>query len=227
MAKAITAKSKSKLSKKDLKQDKLVEFTFRAETFYHKNQKLVAGVLTALVVVVLAVIFLNSSQKSARLEQSYQLTLAKMSYGSGNLDQAKQGFQQIVTQFGGQTAGEAKYFLGRIAFEQGDYTTAEAEFNSYLNDYSVDKAIDAAALAGLAATAEAQGQYDKALEHYGQVAKKYPDLAFAPQALQNVARLALKVNQPDQAKQALQKIVDDYPESFAVQQARKDLDALK
>ena len=227
MAKAITAKSKSKLTKKELKQDKLVEFTFKAETFYHKNKTWVIGVSSALAVIILAVVVINSSQKSARLEQSYQLTLAKMNYGSGRVDEAKQGFQQVTTQYSGKVAGEAKYFLGRIAFEQGDYATAATEFTAYVNDYSVDDPMDAAALAGLAATYEAQGNHAQALETYGKAADKYPDIAYAPQALQNVARLALKLNEPDKAKLALQTIVDKYPESTSVTQAKKDLESLK
>ena len=227
MAKALSAKTKGKLSKKDLKQDKLVEFTFKAETFYHKNKSWVVGGAAAVVVIVLAVVIYNSSQKSSRLEQSYQLTMAKMSYGAGKLDDAKQGFQTVKTQFSGSTAGEAQYFLGRIAFEQGDYPAAETEFASYLNDYSVDDELDAAALSGLAAAQEAQGKSDQSIETYTKVADKYPKVAFAPQALQNVARLAQKLNQPDKAKQALQQIVDKYPESSSAQQARKDLDWFK
>ncbi len=227
MAKAIAAKTKGKLTKKELKQDKLVEFTFRAETFYHKNKTWVIGALSALAVIVLAVVFYNSSQKSSRLEQSYQLTMAKMNYGSGKLEEAKQGFQTVKTQFSGNVAGEAQYFLGRIDFEQGDYPAAENEFSTYLKDYSVDNALDAASLSGLAAAQEAQGKLDQALETYTKVADKYSSVAFAPQALQNVARLAQKLDQPDKAKQALQRIVDNYPESMSVQQARKDLDALK
>lgn len=227
MAKAIAAKTKGKLTKKELKQDKLVEFTFKAETFYHRNKTWVIGAFSALVVVVLAFVFYGSSQKSAQLEQSYQLTMAKMEYGSGKLEEAKQGFQAVKAQFSGRTAGEAQYFLGRIAFEQGDYPAAENDFSAYLKDYSVDNALDAAALSGLAAAQEAQGKLDQAIETYAKVADKYSSLAFAPQALQNVARLAQKLDQPDKTQKALQRIVDNYPESMAVQQARKDLDALK
>jgi TolA-binding protein len=227
MAKATASKTKGKLTKKELKQDKLVEFTFKAETFYHNNKNLVIGSAVALAVVILAVVVWNSSRKSSILEESYQLTMAKMNYGSGKLDEAKQGFQLITSQMGGKPAGEAKYFLGRIAFEQGDFSSAENEFSDYLKEYSVDNAMDASALAGLAATYEAQGRLDQAMDNYEKIAEKYPKLAFAPQALQDVARLAQKLNQPEQAKKALQRILDDYPESMSAQQARKDLEPLK
>lgn len=225
-SKVSAAKTKSKLTKKELKQDRLVEYTVKVESFYNQNRKWVTGVLTAVVVVIIAAVVINRSQHSAQLEESYELTLAKMNYGTGKLDEARQSFEKIASQYSGNSAGEARLFLARIAFEQGDYAGAEAGFKMYVDDYSIDETLDAAAVSGLAASLEAQGKLDEALEQYRQLADRFPNIPFAPQSLLQVARLAQKLNQPDKAKQALQQIIDDYSESAAVQQARTELNAL-
>jgi TolA-binding protein len=226
-SKAISAKSKGKLTKKELKQDRLVEYTVKVESFYHQNKKWVVGVLTAIVVVIVATVVITRSQQSSRLGESYELTMAKMNYGAGKLDDAKQGFEKIASQYSGKTAGEAKLFTARIAFEQGDFTSAEAGFKGYIADYSVDDALDAAAFSGLAASLEAQGKLSEALEQYQKLADKYPNVPYAPESLLQVSRLAQKLNLPEKARLALQRILDKYSESSEVQQARKDLETLE
>jgi hypothetical protein len=51
MPKTVSQKTKGKLSKKELKQDKLVEFAYKAERYYHEHQKLVFGIVGAIVVI--------------------------------------------------------------------------------------------------------------------------------------------------------------------------------
>jgi len=97
MSKATSAKTKGRLTKKELKQDKLVEFAYKAEAYYNEHQRLVLGVIGAVVVVIVAVVLLRHTMQSARLEESYDLTLAKMEYGAGKLDEAKPGFQKVTS----------------------------------------------------------------------------------------------------------------------------------
>jgi TolA-binding protein len=227
MTKAISAKSRGKISKKELKQDKLVEFTVKVEAFYNRHKNWVISVLTAVLVIVAAVVLIGKSQKSARMEESFQLTMAKMKYGSGQLDDANQDFQKILTDYSGRPAGEAQYFIARIAFEKGDFASAESGFEAYLKNYSVDPAMNAAALSGYAASQEAEGNLEGAMQSYQRLAQEYPSNAYAPQSLLEVSRLAQALGKDEESTQALRKILDKYSESTAVQQARKDLDNLE
>jgi TolA-binding protein len=226
MSKVTSAKTKGHLTKKELKQDKLVDFAYKAEAFYNKHQRLVMGIAGAIVVIIIAVVLLRHTIQSARLEESYDLTLAKMEYGSGKLDEAKPGFQKVVTE-GGTAGAEAKYFLGRIAFDQGNFTQAETEFKDYLKNFSGGEELDCAVMSGLAATDEALGKDSEAATLYEEVAAKYPDNAYAPQSLLEASRVNLKLNQKDKAIHNLEQIRDKYPESAAAGQAKRDLDNLQ
>lgn len=226
MSKVTSAKTKGKLTKKDLKQDKLVKLAYDAEQFYEKHQKVILSIAGAVVLVVLAVVFIRKSTESGRLERSYQLTLAKMDYGSGRLDPAQAKFQQIVSTLSGNAAGEAKYFLGRIAFEKADYPAAEREFADYVKNFSVSKQMDVAAMAGLAAALEALGQAERAAAVQEEAAMKFPETAYAPQSLWEAYRIYLKINQKDKAVKALQSIRDKYPEATITPQAKRQLELL-
>lgn len=226
MSKVTSAKTKGRLTKKEMKQDKLLEFTVKAEKFYAERQNLVLGVAGAILVIILGVVLLRHTVQNARLEQSYDLTIAKMQYGSGKTDEANPGFQKVVGE-GGVAAGEAKYFLGRIAFDKGNYTQAAEEFKACLKDFSLDDQLECAAMSGVAAAAEAQGNDAEAAKLYDEVAGKYPKNVFAPQALYQAAHLYIKLNQKDKTIHDLEQIRDNYPEASITPQAKRDLDNLQ
>jgi TolA-binding protein len=226
MSKVTSTKTKGRLTKKEMKQDKLVDFAYKAEAFYGENQKLVFGIAGGIVVVILAVILLRHTMMSARLEESYDLTLAKMEYGSGKLEEAKPGFQKVVTE-GGAPGAEAKYFLARIAFEKGNYAQAQDEFKGYLKNFSGGDELDCAAMSGLAATYEALGNDADAAKLYEEIAEKYSKNVYAPHALYEASRVYLKLNQQDKAVHDLEQIRDKYPDSASAGQAKRDLDNLK
>ncbi|HEY3294247.1 MAG TPA: tetratricopeptide repeat protein [bacterium] len=226
MSKVTSAKTKGRLTKKELKQDKLVEFTYKAEAFYATHQRLVLGVVGGVVVVILGVILLRHTIQNARLEESYDLTIAKMQFGSGKYEDARTAFQKVIGE-GGSAAGEAKYFLARIAFEKGNFTQAADEFKGYLKDFSVDDQMDCAAMAGLAATYEAQGNDSEAAKVYEETAEKYSKNVYASQALYQASRIYLKLGQKDKAVHDLQQIRDKYAEASITPQAKRDLDNLE
>ena len=225
MSKVTSAKTKGRLTKKEMKQDKLVEFAYKAEAFYAQHKNLVLGVAGAILVVIVGVVLLRNTMQSARLEESYDLTIAKMQFGAGKMDDSKPGFQKVVGE-GGAAAGEAKYFLGRIAYEKGNYSQAADEFKAYLKDFSVDDQLDCAAMAGLAASTEGLGNDQEAAKLYEEAADKYSRNVYAPQALYQASRIYLRINQKDKAIHDLQMIRDKFPESSITAQAKRDLDNL-
>ncbi len=226
MTKTAAAKS-GRLTKKELKQDKLVEVAYKLEHYYLTHKNLVLGIGGGIVVAVIAVILLSRSLQSARIEESFVLSQAKLAYGQANLEQAKQGFEKVVADFSGGPEAEAHYFLGRIAFDQQNYQVAEKEFQTYVDDFSLDPYMDAAALMGLAATKDARGQFADAAKLYEQAAAQYPGVPAAPDALLAGSRLYGKLNQVDKQRELLTRIKEKYPDSFVMAQVRKELENLE
>jgi TolA-binding protein len=226
MAKAISSKSSGKLTKKELKQDKLVELTYKLEKFYLEHQKWVIAAVVAVVVIVAGVILIRKTMESSRLQESYQLTLAKMNYGAGKTDEARDAFQRIVSSQSGRAAGEARYFLGRIAYDKGNFADAATAFSAYIKDFASDDEMECAAMAGLAGCYEAQNKTEDAAKTYMEIAVKFPQSSFAAQALWEASRVYMSINQNDAAKKALQTIRDKYNESILSPQAKRMLENL-
>ncbi|MBU0508441.1 tetratricopeptide repeat protein [bacterium] len=227
MSKVSSAKTRGRLTKKELKQDKLVEYAAKIEHFYRANQKLVIGIAVAIVVVVIGITVARKMATSSSLERSYKLTMAKMNYGSGQLDDARAAFEQVVKTTGGATAAEAQYFLGRVAFEQGNYPEAESQFQSYLNNHAGNKELDCAAMSGLAATMSILARDEEAASMYMKIADQYPNSPYAPQSLMEAERLYVKLNQLDKAKEALKKVGEKYPESSVGAIAKQKLSTMQ
>jgi TolA-binding protein len=227
MANVVSAKTKGRLTKKELKQDKLVELAYKAEAFYLSHKNLVLGIAAAIVVVVAGTWLVQTSMQSSRDQENYDLTLAKMLYGSGQLEESKSGFTKVLSTASGDPAGEAQYFLARIAFEQGDFAQAERQFRKYLDQHSVDDMMDCAALSGLAASLESLGNLEEAAKTYEQASTEYPSEPYSPQGLLEASRLYVKINQPNSAKKLYKTIIEKYPESGVTAVAKKELDQIK
>jgi TolA-binding protein len=227
MSKVTSAKTKGRLTKKELKQDRLVKLTIQLEQFYFEHQKIVLSVVVAVLVVIAAVILVRKSIQNSHLEAAYKMTMAKAAYGGGRMPQADSAFQALTTSEGGAVAAEAKYFLGRIAFEAGDYSKAIDEFNGYFKNFRGTPQLDVAAYDGLGASFESLGKYADAAAEFEKAAEKYPQSSATPQNLADAARLYLKLDQKEKALPLLRKIRDDYPDSPAAAQARQQLASLE
>jgi TolA-binding protein len=227
MAKTSVTKPRGHLTKKELKQDKLVDFAYKAERFYLQNQKLVLGIAVGILIVVLAVVFIRKTTRSSRMEDSYQLMMAKIAYGSGRADEAENAFRKIASSMGGDAAAQAKLYLGKIAYDKENYSQAAQEFQAYLKDNSGNEELDVAAMSGLAASYEALDRLSEAVQLYMEIPDKYLKNAYAPQALLEAARVYRKLNQNDKLINAYHMILDKYPESHAASTAKRELEKLE
>ena len=100
-------------------------------------------------------------------------------------------------------------------------------FEACVTNYSPDQETLEASFAGWAAALEASGKDAEAAAKYEETANKFPQSAFAPEALTQASRLYLKLNQNDKALAAVDKIVQKYPESQAYNKARTQVDQLR
>jgi len=227
MAKTSITKPRGHLTKKELKQDKLVDFAYKAERFYLQNQRLVLGIAVGILIVVLAVVFIRKTTRSSRMEESYQLMMAKIAYSGGRADEAADAFRKIVSSLGGNAAAQAKFYLGRIAYDKENYSQAAEEFQSYLKDHTGDDEMDAAVMSGLAASYEALDRQTEAAQLYVEISDKYPKSAYSPQALLEAGRVYHKLNQNDKAVNVYRAVTEKYPESHAVSTAKRELAKLE
>ena len=171
------------------------------------------AVIAGILVIVIAFFVIRGNQQKAFREASLSLSIAKMMFDTKRYDEADSQFQALKARYGGRIAGEAQFYLAKSAYLQGKIEEAEAGFKEYLAKYHVDKYIDVAAIAGLAACLESQGKYEEAAETYLSIPRKYRKHYFAPFAMYQAAQCYLNINQNDKALQTYQLFLKQYPNS--------------
>ncbi len=212
-------KPRKRITKKELKQDKLVTAYFKVMDFLRNNRKLVSGLMTGLVIAVIVVVAylnnVNSNNRKAATELSQVLTYfdggAYQVAINGDPSHNVFGLKSIVENYGGSETGEAaKVYLADCYYYLGDYTDAMKYFKDY--DGS-DNFLKASADAGVAEVYEIWGDHQKAAEYYQRAASRDSKNFLAPQYLIGAARNYIKVGKKDRAVGLLARVQKDFPDS--------------
>ncbi len=207
---------KKKITKREIKQDKLVESYFKFKTFYEEYQKQLLIGIGSFVLIVLLVIYLVNRSKEAEQIASTELGLVMPIYDQnlyqqaidGNPQKKIKGLRYIVDEYGSTDAGEdAKIFLANSYFNLGKIDEALELYEDYSGS---NKIFRATANAGAAACYEIKNNHEKAIEHYLKAAKLINSEAFTPTYLLNAAKLYAQNGKKDQAKKILDQIKKEY-----------------
>lgn len=210
---------KKKISKKEIKQDKLVETFFRFRTFYEENQKTILISLGSLIVLVLLVVYLVNRSKERDVESTTLLGQVISFYDQGQYQQAIdgvpakkiKGLKEIADEFNGTESGEnAKIFLANSYYNLGKIDEAL----KYYEDYDgVNNLFQATAFAGAASCYEIKGNKNKAADLFLKAAKVANSEVFTPEYLLNAVRLYSEIGKKDVAKKLLDQIMKEYSNS--------------
>jgi len=102
---------------------------------------------------------------------------------------AQAAFQAFLDQFGeDEQAGEARYWLGEVLYQQGEYEESGAAFTQMLRNHP-DDARAPEALVKLARSLRLVGETEKACVALNTLPKRYPDASAVTQNFANVERL--------------------------------------
>ena len=145
---------KKKLSRKEIKQDKLVETYYKAYNFFEKNSQRILLYGGIFVVVILAAIFYVKHKSQQNQTAAVELSRVMNMYDSGNYLEAIQGrpgtpiigLKKIVDEYGSTENGEtAKIYLAN-AYE---FLGKTEDAYKYYKDYNGSiKMYEATAYAG-------------------------------------------------------------------------------
>jgi len=204
---------KKHITRQKIKEDKFVTETLRAVEWMKRNQnKLIAG--GAVAIIVAFVIWGSLSARQAAEREASLLTLrGGYELEQGSLDEARIHLLEAVERFGGTpSAGRATFMLGHIFFRQGATDSARGYFQQYLDRYAKQELLRAAAVAGIAACMEQQGDYPGAARTYEQAARDYKDHPKAAHYLLQAGRSYQLAGQIQQAIAVYERIKQDYPD---------------
>jgi tetratricopeptide (TPR) repeat protein len=212
---------KKKLSKKQIKEDKLVTSFYNARTFYEDNQSKVLMVLGAVAAVIVAIIWYNSKITQDNQSAAVELSRIYSIYESGSFQEAIDGqpgtnitgLKSIVDNYGGSEQGEtARIYLANSYYFLGDYQNAKDEYDSYSGS---NMQLVASAYAGIAACYEADEDYNSAADFYLKAAEVYEYNPMNADNLLNSGKNYIKSKDYGKAEEILGRIKDDYAQSAA------------
>lgn len=212
---------KVKLTKREIKEDKFATFMLSAKDRMEDSWQFFAIGAAAVVLAIAAVIFFVSQQRSGTSESAQKFAQAQMEYRSGNTQVAVMSLNSIVDEYGGQTAQDALFLLGRINFETRNFPEAIRYWEQYINKYKEDKLNLAGAIGGIAASYENQGQYPEAAAKFMEAIDAYPEGPAVGDFRMGAMRSYLAAGRLAEAREQLTKIEADFANTELAQRAAR------
>lgn len=228
------------LNRKDLKHDRFVDEMEIAYAAMRRNtQRIVLAAVAVLLVIAAVVAFLAYNRRQENAAQTLLAdaisTMDKPVAGEPGappdapfksneekLAKAEPIFRQVVSKYEGKDAADiADLYLARIAASRGDVATAEPKFRDFVSEHSDHLLAGSAQMSlyqiqlGKGATAEVIADVEKQLTAEEAILPK--------DALLSVLARAHEIGGNDaKAREAYQRIINEYPESaYAIDAQRK------
>lgn len=220
---------KKKLSRKEIKEDKLINF-YKSSINFFENYKNKVFIYGGVLVIVVAVVFFYLNQKNESDQQAgLELSRVMLLYDQGAYLEAIEGRQgtniiglkRIVDEYDGTENGEtAKIYLANCYSFLGNYDEAFKFYKDY--NGSIDY-FEAASLAGQAGYYAMKDDYQKAADLYLKASKYSKVNSQNPNYMLNAGIYFLKTGDKEEAKILFNKIKDDYSTSLAYREVDKYL----
>ena len=216
---------KKKLSKKAIKEDKLVSFYYKAYGYFDENRSRLFTYGGVLIVIIALAVFYIYHKKEQNQAAGVQLAKVMALYDSGNYLEAIEGqagtdimgLRKIVANYGGTENGEtAKIFLANSYSRLGKYDEALKYYKDYDGGLDIYEATAHAGEAGIYAY---RNQFEKAAELYRKAAHVSDNVALNPNYLLHAGINYINAGKKDEAKEVLDKLKKDYAQSTAYREA--------
>ncbi len=221
-------KAKKKLTRREIKEDKLVTFYFKAQDFYRLYQKWVHYGILAVVVLISLGIYIANSKQEAEEKASVELARGKAAYQNEDYDVAIDILSALTSDFSGtRAAAMGTLYLAKAYLAKKDYEQAEAYFRKYLDDYGDDPILKTAAAMGIAVVYDERGDFEKAAELYEEAAQMDKDSFKSNELLLAAARCYKLAGKKDEAARVLEDLLERKPTGQVATEARLYLSELR
>jgi len=220
---------KKKLSKKEIKEDKLVALYYRSYSYFTENRQRLMMYAGGLVVLIVLVIFYINHRNQQNKEAGIQLARVMSLYDGGAYLEAIEGqagtnilgLKKIVEQYGSTENGEtAKIYLANSY----NYLGKTDDALKYYEDYGGSLNIyQAAAYAGAAGCYASKNNYEKAAELYKKAAHVSKSDVLNSDYLLHAGINYLNAGIKKDAKEMFDLIKKDYNTSTAFREVNKYL----
>ena len=216
-----------RLTKRQIKEDKLLISVAEAWEWIQANYPKVIGGAAGAVVLVLIVAYLAGRGERQSAEAAEAFSKAQIAAMEGRIGDALIQGEEVSKQYEGTGAGaQAVLLVANAYFEMGRVAEARTAFQKCMDEYKGDPVMVYAGWNGLAACLEQEGKLGEAIAKYEGFAQKYAKSPFAPSALKEAARCYRQMGNAEKERATLQAIVDNYktsPVAFEAQARLKTM----
>jgi TolA-binding protein len=213
-----------KITKKQMKEDKLVSTVFKTSEYIQKNPKpfYIGGSVVAIVFITVILYMWNIDKKNT--EAAGYLARARISYDSGLLNDAIGYLTSVVDDYPtAESAADACFMLANVYFDNQNYQEALPYFIKMIEKYPSDKLKVGSSAAGAASCYEQMGDRQEAGRYYMMAAELYPDKLWAPGFLLNAGRNYRAAGDLESARRAYNDIIENYQNSRELNTAKRSL----
>ena len=224
---------KKKLSRKEIKEDKLVSTYYKAYGFFEENKSRVLTFGAVLIGIIALIYFYVNNQNENNRLAGVQLARVMNIYDQGSYLEAIEGrvgtnivgLKKIVEEYGNTENGElAKIYLANSY----SFLGRNNEALEYYEDYSgSNETFKATALAGQAGFYAGKKDYEKAAELYLKASRVSNDNPLNPEYMLNAGINYLRSGNEDEAKELFDTIRKDYPTSTAFREVDRYLSQIQ
>ncbi len=220
---------KKKLSKKQIKEDKLVTSYYQAQKFYEDYQSKIFIVVAAIAVVIVAAFWYSSKIEQENMSATTELARVIPIYDQGSYLEAIDGrpgtnilgLRTIVDEFSGSEQGEvARIYLANSLYNTGKIDEALEEYDNYSGSSDL---LAATALAGKAACYEAKGNSAEAADLYLSASSVNDTDPQNPDYMLSAAKNYIDSGSKSKAEKILNEIKAEYKNTQAAREVDKYL----
>lgn len=206
-------RTKVKITKKQIKQDKFTTFMLQAKDWILDNwQQLAIGVVAAIIVVV-GITYFVKMQSSKGEEGSALLTTAVANLNRGNYQEAILELGNIADDYSGRIGGLAQFYLANAHYESRNYDLAIENYQKYIDKCHIDELTTASAIAGIGACLENKQEFLAAGDKYVEAIKYYPDSPNTPDYYIGAVRNYVAGNDREKMEEWLGELDKQFPNS--------------
>ena len=216
-------KPKRKITRQEIQKDPFLEFINEAQQWLKDNKKIIYQVAFGVIAVIAVVYFLNNSRTNSSKEGEALLGKALLSQDMGDIENTKFQLQTLVDDYEGTNAGlEGKYYLGKIAYDNGENESA----SEYLTDY-VKKGNNAILMTTafkilyeIAIINDNSDEAEKLLEKGVKFAK---DTVYGQEMSLLLAKQLFENGKKDKAEKIVEDILDNEDIQFSIKRSAEEL----
>jgi predicted negative regulator of RcsB-dependent stress response len=197
----------------------------KAEGFFRQNQKVLLGVGGAILIAIVAFAGYRFYMDNQEEEAQRALSGVVYSFESDSLQQAlngsggNEGLLSIADSYGSTNAGElASFYAGVALMKQGKFDEAITRLDAFS---SADLLVEARAKALIGDAYMEKNQPAEAISFYKKAADYKANQFFTPIYLMKLAIAQEKAKQPQDAISSYKRIIEDFPLSAEVVNAKK------